>query len=65
LIQRADELPFGPEWTETGDQRMREESVDVESRVSLECPIGEVRQARDVTPASCPTSNASNIIENC
>jgi len=56
---------FGPDWTETGDQRMREESVDVESSVSLECPIGVVRHASDVTPASCPTSKASNVIENC
>jgi len=44
---------------------MIEESVDVESSVSLECPIGEVRQAIDVTPASCPRSKASNVIENC
>jgi hypothetical protein len=65
LIQRADEHPFCPEETVTGDQRMREESVDVESNVSLCCPVGEGDQARDVTPASCPTSNASNVIENC
>ncbi len=44
---------------------MREESVDVESRVSLERSVLEGRQARDVTPASCPTSKASNVIENC
>lgn len=65
LTQRADELPFGPDLTETDDHRMREESVDVESSVSLECPVDEVRQASDVTPASCPTSKASNVIENC
>src|SRR6266702_3189225 len=44
---------------------MREESVDVESRVSLGRSVLEGRQARDVTPASCPTSKASNVIENC
>lgn len=53
FIQSADELPSCPEETETGDQRMREESVEVESSVSLDCPaVGEGRQARDVTPAS-------------
>jgi hypothetical protein len=65
LTQRADELPFGPVLTETDDQRMRDESVDVESNVSFECPVDEGRQARDVTPASCPTSSASNVMENC
>ncbi len=65
LTQRADEHPFAPDLTETGDQRMREESVDVESSVSLECPDDEGRQASDVTPASCPTSKASNVTENC
>lgn len=44
---------------------MREESVDVESSVSFACPVVEVRHARDVTPASCPTSKASNVMENC
>ena len=65
LTQRADELPFGPDLTETVDQRIREESVDVESNVFFECLADEGRQARDVTPASCPTSKASNVIENC
>jgi hypothetical protein len=65
LTQRADELPFAPDLTETGDQRMREESADVESSVSLECLVDEGRHARDAIPASCPTSKASNVIENC
>lgn len=65
LIQRADEPPSDPDRTATGDHKMREESVDIESSVSLVCPVVEVRQARDVTPASCPTSKASNVMENC
>ena len=44
---------------------MREESVDVDSSVSLECSVLVGRQARDVIPASCPMSKASNVIENC
>ena len=48
-----------------GDQRMREESVDVDSSASLECSVLEGHQESDVTPASCPTSKASNVIANC
>ena len=65
FTQSADELPFDPDLTDTGDQRIREESADVDSNESLECLVDEGRQARDVTPASCPTSKASNVIENC
>ena len=65
LTQRVDELPFTPDLTETGDQRMREESADVESSVSPEYLVDEGRHAREVIPASCPTSKASNVIENC
>jgi hypothetical protein len=49
-----------------GDQRIREESVDVERRVDV-ChgDVVEVgRQDRDVIPASWPMRRASNVIEN-
>ena len=64
LIHREAEALFWPDGTDTGDQRMREESVDVDSSVSPECSVLVGRQARDVTPASCPTRRASNVIEN-
>jgi hypothetical protein len=52
--------------TVEGDQRIKEESVDVERRVGI-CPndAGEVgRQDRDVIPASWPMRRASKVIEN-
>ena len=65
MVQSEDGPLFLPDGIDTGDQRIREESVDVDSNVSFECPMFERCQASDVTPASCPTSNASNVIENC
>ena len=65
MVQSEDGLLFLPDGIDTGDQRIREESVDVDSNVSFESSVFEMRQASDVTPASCPTSNASNVIENC
>ena len=65
MVQSEDGLLFLPDGIDTGDQRMREESVDVDSNVSFECSVFEGRQASDVTPASCPMSKASNVIENC
>lgn len=50
--------------TVEGDQIIRDESVDVESRVGTS-PDGSLGlQESDVTPASWPTSSASNVTEN-
>lgn len=53
-----------------GDQRIREESVDVDKRVSgREDEEGDGdrsgRHERDVIPASWPTRSASKVTENC
>lgn len=48
-----------------GDHKMREESVDVESRVGTDVDTFCGHQEREVTPASCPTSRASKVTENC
>jgi hypothetical protein len=46
-----------------GDHKITEESVDVESKVGIVALS--ILQERDVTPASWPTSRASNVTENC
>jgi hypothetical protein len=46
-----------------GDQRITEESIDVESKVGM--VVVSILQKRDVTPASWPTRRASNVTENC
>ena len=48
-----------------GDQRMRDESVEVERRVGVRVVLVGGRQASEVTPASWPMSRASKVIENC
>jgi hypothetical protein len=53
---------------EDGDQRIRDESVDVDKRVGVEGNFEVVllgRQERDVMPASWPMRSASKVIENC
>lgn len=57
----------GPTGTSVGDHRIMDESVDVERSVGrgdggVE---GSGRQAREVTPASCPMSRASKVREYC
>lgn len=63
-----------PSWDEDnvnaveGDQRIREESVDVDNRVGVEGNFNVLalgRQERDVMPASWPMRSASKVIENC
>lgn len=51
--------------TVEGDQRIRDESVDVERRVGIDKDAGSGRQESEVMPASWPTRRASNVIENC
>lgn len=48
-----------------GDQRMSDESVEVERRVGTGVVGVGGRQESEVTPASWPMSRASNVIENC
>lgn len=55
-----------------GDQRMRDESVDVDRRVNggddpfVDDDDGRSgRHDREVTPASWPTRSASKVTENC
>lgn len=50
--------------TVEGDQRMREESVEVDKRVGRLLGESWVLHVRDVTPASCPMSSASKVTEN-
>ena len=49
-----------------GDQRMRDESVEVDRRVNGEEEDGDRsgRHERDVIPASWPTRSASKVTEN-
>ena len=47
-----------------GDQRMSDESVDVERRVGMSLDVNGGLHDSDVTPASCPTRRASNVTEN-
>lgn len=49
--------------TVDGDQRISEESVEVDNKVGVEPPLG--LQEREVIPASWPTRSASKVIENC
>ena len=48
-----------------GDQRMSDESVEVERRVGMGVVAAAGRQESEVTPASWPISRASKVIENC
>lgn len=48
-----------------GDHNIREESVDVDKSVGSAAFGEEGLHRREVTPASCPMSRASNVIENC
>jgi hypothetical protein len=48
--------------TVEGDQRMSEESVEVERSVGRVSSVVGGRQARLVTPASCPIRRASKVI---
>ena len=50
--------------TDDGDHKIRDESVDVDKSVGVDMDVVFERQERDVTPASCPTSRASNVTEN-
>lgn len=46
-----------------GDHKIRDESVDVDSKVDRDfLDVG--RQERDVIAASCPTRRASKVTEN-
>lgn len=57
------ELDWLPVVTIAGDQSMREESVDVERSVCVECVV-EGRHEIEVIPASWPTRRASKVTEN-
>lgn len=48
-----------------GDQRMSDESVEVERSVGTGLVLVGGRHASEVTPASWPMSRASKVIENC
>ncbi len=50
--------------TVDGDQRMSDESVDVERRVGSSSGVRCGRHDKDVTLASCPTRSASKVTEN-
>lgn len=63
-----------PSWDVTaveGDQRISEESVDVDRRVSIEADLDAAgvvvlgRHESEVIPASWPIRRASKVIENC
>jgi hypothetical protein len=47
-----------------GDHKIREESVDVDSRVGADSVVLGLHET-EVTPASCPMSSASKVMEYC
>jgi len=63
LIQMEDDLSCKGVPAEEGDHRIKDESVDVDNRVGD--PVVAGLQETEVTPASCPTSSASKVIEYC
>lgn len=66
FIHREADTPEEEPVINEGAQKITEESVDVD--INMGCVKGvtlEGLQTIDVTPASCPTSSASNVTEYC
>jgi hypothetical protein len=64
LIQIDDDLSSNDVPSAEGDHRIKDESVDVDNRVGVDSIVAGFHET-DVTPASCPMSSASKVMEYC